>query len=504
MAIDASRIDAIVQRVLQQLEAETPAGGAPRAAARPAAPPAPALTRPASPRPPLPRPGTGTRSRGGPIFETPDEAAAAAHAAFLDLGDTPLAVREAMIEAIRRTVREHVKEISELAVRETGLGRVDDKIKKNLLVGNKTPGPEILVPSARSGDHGLMIEEWAPYGVILSVTPSTNPSETVINNGIGMLAGGNATIFAPHPSAREVSLRTVTLMEKAAREAGGPANVFVTIAQPSIEATQALMRHATVRLLVVTGGGGVVKEAMSVGKRAITAGPGNPPVVVDATADLERAARGIYSGASFDNNVVCTDEKEVVVVERVAAELVKLLVAQGAYLLKGAELEAVKKVVLAEDRGPRRRSVPNRELIGKDASVILDAARVSGPRNTRLLIAEVDVEHPFLWTELMMPVIGIGRAADVDVAIDLAREVEGGCFHTASMYSRNVEKLSRMARVIDCSIFVKNGPNYNGLGEGGEGYTSFTISSPTGEGMTTARSFTRFRRCSLIDGFRIV
>jgi acyl-CoA reductase-like NAD-dependent aldehyde dehydrogenase len=489
VAIDASRIDAIVERVLQRLAGE----GA-------LAPPAKAGVPP----PAAARPSAAARPRGGPVFESVDEAAAAAHAAFLDLGDTPLAVREAMIDAIRATVREHAAELAELAVRETGLGRVDDKVRKNLLVGNKTPGPEILVPSARSGDHGLMIEEQAPYGVILSVTPSTNPSETVINNGIGMLAGGNATVFAPHPGAREVSLRAVTLLEAAARAAGGPANVFVTVARPSIEATQALMRHPKVRLLVVTGGGGVVQEAMSVGKRAITAGPGNPPVVVDGTADLERAARGILAGASFDNNVVCTDEKEVVAVARVLPELMRLLADRGAYVLRGAEIDAVRRVVLAEDRGPRRRGVPNRELIGKDAGLLLEAAGVAGPKDARLLVAEVDDAHPFLWTELMMPVIGVCAMPDVDVAIDFAREVEGGCFHTASMYSRNVEKLSRMARVVDCSIFVKNGPNYNGLGEGGEGYTSFTIASPTGEGMTTARSFTRPRRCSLIDAFRIV
>jgi acyl-CoA reductase-like NAD-dependent aldehyde dehydrogenase len=438
------------------------------------------------------------------VFETVDDAGSAARRAFLDLSETTLETRRAMIAAVRRTVEEHVEEISRLAVSETGMGRVEDKIKKNLLVGRKTPGTEILAPDARSGDHGLTLEERAPYGVILSVTPSTNPSETVINNGIGMLAGGNATVFAPHPGAREVSLRMVELMDEAVRSVGGPPNCFCAVAEPSIEATQALMRHEKVRLLVVTGGGGVVKEAMSVGKRAITAGPGNPPVVVDTTADLDRAAHGIYHGASFDNNIICTDEKGVVAVERIAGDLMTRLVAHGAYELRGAELDAVRKTVFKEERGPRRKGVPNRELIGKNAGVILEAAGVSGPRDTRLLVAHVDDGHPFLWTELMMPVIGIGTAQDVDTAIDLAREVEGGCFHTASMYSRNVEKLSRMARVCDCSIFVKNGPNYSGLGEGGEGYTSFTIASPTGEGMTTARSFTRFRRCTLIDSFRIV
>jgi acyl-CoA reductase-like NAD-dependent aldehyde dehydrogenase len=518
MSIEPRRIDSLVARVLRRLEEEgaVPRTGGPPAedaspASRPsgtapsdAAFPGPRAAKVAS-SPRIVRPARAARvSAAGPVFETVDEAAHAARAAFLDLGETSLDTRDRMIEAVRQTIRDHVREISRDAVRETGLGRVDDKVQKNLLVANRTPGTEILRPEAASGDHGLMIEEHAPYGVILSVTPSTNPSETVINNGIGMLAGGNATIFAPHPGAASVTTRTVELLDAAVREAGGPPNVFCTIAEPSIEATQALMRHDLVRLLVVTGGGGVVKEAMSVGKRAITAGPGNPPVVVDTTADLDRAAHGIYTGASLDNNIICTDEKEVIAVDRIASELVARLQEQGARVLAGREIDAVRRAVLAEDRGEGRRAVVNRDFIGKDAGVILEAAGLDGPRDTRLLVAEVEAGHPFLWTELMMPVIGICRMPDVDTAIDFAREVEGGAFHTASMYSRNIEKLSRMARIIDCSIFVKNGPHYNGLGLGGEGYTSFTIASPTGEGMTTARSFTRFRRCSLIDSFRIV
>ena len=494
MGIDGGRIDAIVERVLLRLQEEgVVEGDAPTSQAAP-----PPAARVSSPGP------VAARASTGPVFDTVDEAAAAARAAFLDLNETPLETRNAMIAAVRRVVAESAEDLAQLAVRETGLGRVEDKIKKNHLVGSKTPGTEILTPSAGSGDHGLMIEERAPYGVILSVTPSTNPSETVINNGIGMLAGGNATVFAPHPGAREVSQETVVRLERAAREAGGPANVFTTIAEPSIEATQALMRHDQIRLLVVTGGGGVVKEAMSVGKRAITAGPGNPPVVVDTTADLDRAAAGIYHGASFDNNIICTDEKEVLVVDRVAEDLMDRMEGLGAYRLRDAELDAVRRVVLKEERGAGKKAAVNRDLIGKDAAVILEAAGLRSGVDTRLLIADVDDGHPFLWTELMMPVIGVCRVPDVDTGIDFAREVEGGCFHTASMYSRNVEKLSRMARVCDCSIFVKNGPHYAGLGVGGEGYTSFTIASPTGEGLTTARSFTRFRRCSLIDLFRIV
>ncbi len=498
MELDTGRIDSVVRRVMDRLEREgvvPPAGGASHAG--------PITPRPDSGARPATSRAAPVRS-GGPIFESVDEACAAARAAFLDLSECTLETRDAMIAAMRQTVEDHATELSELAVRETGLGRVEDKIRKNLLVGRKTPGTEDLAPVARSGDHGLTLEERAPYGVILAVTPCTNPTETIICNGIGMVAGGNTVVFASHPSAREVSKHVIRLLDAAMQGAGGPPNVFTAVHEPTIEATQAMMRHAQVRLLVVTGGGGVVKEAMSVGKRAISAGPGNPPVVVDGTADLDRAGRGIVAGASFDNNIICTDEKEVVAVDRIAPELIARMVAAGAYELNGAELDAVRRATLAEEHGPGRPAAVNRDLIGKDARVLLEAAGVSGPSDPRLLVAAVEPDHPFLWTEMMMPVIGVTRMPDVDAAIDFAREVEGGNRHTAGMYSRNIEKLSRMARVIDCSIFVKNGPHYSGLGAGGEGFASFTIASPTGEGMTSPRSFTRFRRCALIDSFRIV
>ncbi|HET9887147.1 MAG TPA: aldehyde dehydrogenase, partial [bacterium] len=386
MNLETARVESIVERVLERLGREGVAA---------------------------PRRSSGG-SPSGPVFDTVEEACAAAQRAFEDLSALSLKTRTRMIAALRNAVEEAAPELARLAVEETGLGRVEDKIRKNLLVGRKTPGPEILTPSAASGDHGLMLEERAPYGVILSVTPSTNPSETVINNGIGMLAGGNAAVFAPHPGARRVSIRAIELLEAAARSAGGPANVFTTIRTPSIEATQAMMRHEKVRLVVVTGGAGVVKEAMSVGKRAITAGPGNPPVVVDETADLEQAARGIYSGASLDNNIVCTDEKEVVAVERIAGELMKELERAGAYRLKAREIDLVRQVVFHEDRGPGRRSIVNKELIGKNAAVILAKAGITGPQDTRLLVAQVEAEHPFLWTEMMMPVIGVCAVQNVD------------------------------------------------------------------------------------------
>ena len=401
-------------------------------------------------------------------------------------------------------MRDNVKLLAELARGETGMGRVEDKIQKNLLVINQTPGIEDLEPHVYTGDHGLTLTEWAPYGVIGAAGPSTNPSETIINNGIGMMAGGNALVFAVHPSARGVCQATISLFNEAVVEAGGPENVISTVAEPTIESAQAMMRHPKTRLLVVTGGPGVVREAMASGKKVIAAGPGNPPVVVDETADLIAAGRDIVRGASLDNNIICTDEKEVFVVERAAAALKASMLKHGAYELNGPQIDQLRKLVLEKDNGPRKHSVVNRKWIGKDAAVILKEIGVSVGPEVRLILCDVTPEHPFVWSELLMPVMGLARVPSADEAMEWAVGAEHGFRHTASIYSKNVERLSKMARLMDCSIFVKNAPNYAGLGMGGEGPTSFTIASPTGEGMTTARSFTRKRRCVLVDYFRIV
>jgi acyl-CoA reductase-like NAD-dependent aldehyde dehydrogenase len=258
-----------------------------------------------------------------------------------------------------------------------------------------------------------------------------------------------------------------------------------------------------VRLVVVTGGGAVVKAAMASGKRAICAGPGNPPVVVDETAHIGKAGRDIVLGASTDNNIICTDEKEVLVVSSVADDLMRAMAASGAVVVSASQLPQLEKVIFTEQRGPRRPGVINRDLIGKNAGVILGRIGMNVPDSVRLAIVEVDEAHPLLWTEQMMPVLPVCRVPNADYAIDLAVQVEGGNRHTAVMHSTNIDSLSRMARECDCSIFVKNGRSQAGLGLDAEGYCSFTIASPTGEGLTGPRSFSRWRRCVMVDHFRI-
>ncbi len=439
------------------------------------------------------------------IFAGVDEAVTAAALAFRQLDLLPLTRRQDIIRHMRRAARDHAQVLAYEAWQETGMGRYEDKIEKNLLVADKTPGPEILQPLAWSGDRGLTLTELAPYGVIASITPSTNPTSTIINNAIGMIAAGNAVVFNVHPMAKMVSAHVVAVLNQAIRQAGGPSNLITCTAEPTIESAQELMRHPGVRLVVVTGGGAVVQEAMRSGKKAICAGPGNPPVIVDETANIEQAARDIVKGASFDNNIICTDEKEIIVVDSVANQLKAALQARGIVELTSWQLRRLLKVILDEDRGPGKHSVVNKIWVGKNAGHILKEIGVDAGDELRLILAEVDdPRHQLVWTEQLMPVIPLIRVGSADEAIDLAIEAEHGYRHTAVMHSKHLDNLSRMAREFGGSIFVKNGPNLAGLGFGGEGFTSFSIATPTGEGMTTARDFTRVRRCTLVDSFRIV
>ncbi|MBD3334702.1 MAG: aldehyde dehydrogenase family protein, partial [Candidatus Eisenbacteria bacterium] len=436
----------------------------------------------------------------------PDVATAVTQAweAHRQLQEMSLDQRKKVIAGMRRAAHAANEELSRIAVEETGLGRVDDKLRKNALVTDKTPGVEILDPCIASGDRGLALEELAPWGVIGAITPSTNPSETIICNGIGMVAGGNAGVFGPHPAAQKVSHAAVDALNRGAAEAGGPETILNSFLEPTIEKAQELMRHPRIPLLVVTGGPGVVQEAMRHGKRVIAAGPGNPPAVVDETADVERAAADVLAGASLDNNIVCSDEKEAIVVGSVMDRFKQVMEREGAYEIHGHQIRRLEEIVLERPVPGPEVSKIRTEWVGKDAAKYLEALGVTPSKPPRLVICEVDADHPFVWTELLMPILPVVRVRDVEAAMDLAVRAERGLRHTATFHSRNIESLSTLARRINTSIFVKNGPAFAGLGLGGEGYTSFTIAGPTGEGLTMARHFCRFRRCTLVDAFRIV
>ncbi|MFH1453790.1 MAG: aldehyde dehydrogenase family protein [Armatimonadota bacterium] len=437
-------------------------------------------------------------------FETVDQAVENAALAFRKFQKISLETRKKIIENMRKASRDNAVMLAETAVRETGLGRLEDKINKNLLCADKTPGVEDLESKAFSGDKGLTLTEMAPYGVIGAITPTTNPAATVINNSISMVAAGNAVVYNHHPGARKTSIKTLQILNDAIKEAGGPENLLTCVFNPTIESSQALMKHKGIRLLVVTGGPAVVKQAMGSGKKTIAAGPGNPPVVVDETADIGKAVKDIINGASFDNNIGCIAEKEVFVVEKVAEDLIRNFKNQGQYELSGKELDKVMDIIFQDKGAGCAHPVMNKNFVGKPASYIAKSAGISVPADTRLLFCVVEKDHPLVLAEQLMPVLPVVRVPDVKKAIDWAVEVEHGGRHTAVMHSKNIENLHMMACKVDASIFVKNAPSYAGLGFGGEGYTTMTIASPTGEGLTSAKTFSRLRRCTLADYFRIV
>ena len=432
------------------------------------------------------------------VFGDVNAAVTAAEKSFHELQRTSLETRNKMIEAMRKAIMAAVRELSEAAVKETGLGRVEDKVKKNTNAALQSPGLEDIRPVAWTGDHGLTLTDYAPYGVIGSITPTTNPTETIICNAIGMIAAGNSVVFNTHPGAKKISARTVSLLNDAMVSAGGPRNLLCCVGEPTIESAGELMKHPKIALLVVTGGPAVVKAAMFSGKKAICAGPGNPPAVVDRTANLKLAARNIYNGASLDNNIVCIVEKEIIVEAVVADELKSLLRQEGAYLLSDSDVAKLEKLVVEGHN-------VNKKFVGKDAAVIAREAGIKVDAACRLLFCEVSsAAHPFVQAELLMPLIPLLRVPTFEEAVATAVAVEHGFRHTATIHSSNIDHLSVMAHAMNCSIFVKNGPSYAGLGIGGEGFTSYTIASPTGEGLTTARHFVRARRCTVTDHFRII
>ncbi len=438
------------------------------------------------------------------LFHEMDSAVEAARQAQIELVSCGLDKRHEIIASMRSAALENAALLAEKAAGETSMGNIGDKTIKNELAAEKTPGVEDVQPGVFTDEHGLTLVERAPHGVIGAIIPSTNPTATVICNSIGMIAAGNAVVFNPHPSARECSSLAVSLLAKAVVRAGGPENIITSIANPTIETASAMMKHPGIALMVVTGGPGVVKAAMRSDKKVIAAGPGNPPCVVDESADIEKAGADIVKGAGFDHNIICICEKEVIVVESVADSLKESMKAGGAYELSPEEIKKVTDLTISKPGGPGVEGLANKKYVGKSPQLIASHIGVYVPENTRILLCEVPVHHPLLWTEQLMPVLPLVRVKNVDAAIKLAFDLEHGYRHTAIMHSRNIDKLSDMARVMNCSLFIKNGPSYAGLGKGGAGFTSFTIASPTGEGLTRAHTFTRERRCTLVDRFRIV
>jgi len=439
------------------------------------------------------------------VFATAEEACAAAQESFLQLKEQGIAARRKIEEIVKALAEKNAEAWGKIEFEETKIGRLDHKIAKLGLI-KLVPGVDWIRPDARSGDHGITLEEYTPFGVVGAITPSTHSIPTLSGNIVNICAAGNSVVFNAHPSAARCAAIAVRTYNEAIYRETGIENAVCIIEKPTLDSFNALCKNEHTRLLLVTGGPMVVKAAMQTGKRAICAGPGNPPVFVDDTCCTTRAAKAIISGAAFDNNLLCIGEKQVFVLEQVADRLMQKMSENGAVKLNPAQLENLTKAAFTFKEGQGggcAHASTNKDFIGKDPSVLAQAAGINLPAGTQLLFGETDAQHPFVQEEQMMPMIPIVRVKSVEEGIQRSLQSEHNYKHTAIIHSHDVENITAMARALDTTLFVKNGPSPAGLGLGGEGYLSFSIATPTGEGITNPRTFTRVRRCVMVDNLRI-
>lgn len=405
--------------------------------------------------------------------------------------------REEIIEEIRKVTLRNKEVLAKMILEETNMGRYEDKVLKHELVAKYTPGTEDLCTTAWSGDKGLTVVQMSPYGVIGAITPSTNPTETVICNSIGMIASGNAVVFNGHPGAKKCVMFAVDMINRAIISCGGPKNLVTCVKNPTMKSLDTIIKHPAIKLLCGTGGPGMVKTLLSSGKKSIGAGAGNPPVIVDDSADIGKSGKSIIEGCSFDNNLPCIAEKEVFVFENVADKLIESMIENNAIIINKDQVSRLVNLVLQKNEQTSKYTI-NKKWVGKDAKLFLDEIDVESSSDVRCIICEVDANHPFVMTELMMPILPIVKVKNIDEAIKYAKIAEQNRKHSAYIYSKNIENLNRFEREIDTTIFVKNAKSFAGVGYNAEGFTTFTIAGCTGEGITSARNFTRQRRCVFV------
>ncbi len=448
--------------------------------------------------------GKAAPSSGSGVFDDVDAAVSAAVAAQHEFEARGLDDRRKAVACVRKICLEQAEQLGHEELEETKIGRLAAKIEKLKVIADRIPGVEFLKTDAFSGENGITLQEYAPFGVIGVITPVTHSLPTLACNAINMLASGNGLVINPHPSGAKIACKGVQLFNRAIHAAIGIDNLLTIIEKPTLESAQAIFDHKDVRMLCVTGGPAVGRAALRSPKRAIVAGPGNPPVVVDETADLDNAARSIVIGAAYDNNLLCIGEKEVFAVASIFDELMTAMTRHKAVRIDAAQVAALTKAAFVKGPDEKHPLVVNKDLLGQDAAVLAERIGLKVPADTELLFGETDESNPFVPEEQMMPFVPFVRVPDVDTAIALAKKYEHGFKHTSIIHSRNVETITRMGREMDTTLYIQNGPSTAGLGSGGEGYLSFSIATPTGEGVTTPLTFTRQRRSTTVKALRVL
>lgn len=427
-----------------------------------------------------------------------EEAVSASREAFLAYSKLTLNKRREIITAVKEQMILLVDKMASMEMAETRMGNAQDKCTKLLLSIQKTPGVEDLVTDVLTGDDGMTLYEYSAYGIVCAVQPGTNPCATLICNSIGMLAAGNSVIHIPHPRCVRASDFAASRINEIVYDVSGINNLVITFPESSMLLAEGIMNHPDVALVVATGGGKMLTNALGSAKRVIGAGEANPVVIVDETADIKKAAKDIVDGAAFDHNIMCISEKSIVVVSEIADRFIEELKQQGVYYVSDeAEMISLVKTVLTSN------VTMNRAMEGKSANKILEAAKIPCEREIRLIVVDTVKTHPFVTLEMLMPLVPLVRVRDFEKALEAALFIEQGLRHTAMIHSQSIDRVNKAAHIMQTSLFVKNGSSLAGIGVNGEGNTSFSIANITGEGLTTARHFARRRRCTLTNGFSI-
>jgi acyl-CoA reductase-like NAD-dependent aldehyde dehydrogenase len=379
---------------------------------------------------------------------------------FMELGQPEV---DRIVAAMARAGAADARRLAEIAVEETGIGNVEDKVVKNCFGTQVVHDYMSGLPSVGIiGDEDGILVVAEPFGVIVAVTPTTNPTSTTMFKSLIALKGRNVVVFAFHPRAQKCSVAAAEVMRSAAVSAGAPPNCVQWVTEPSVEATGALMKHPDVAMVIATGGSSMVKAAYSSGHPALGVGPGNAPVYVERTADLEMAVRDIIVSKTFDNGTICSSDQTVIFDDpMVAGRALELFAAQGAHIASRDEKVKLEAVMFDKERG-----VPSAAVVGKSPVTIAELAGFSVPVSTRLILVPLTTTGAEDWMshEKLSPVLGWFVARDRQEAIAAAtgQLVFCGAGHSAVIFSEDEQAAHEFALRVPASRVLWNQPSVHG------------------------------------------
>lgn len=389
------------------------------------------------------------------------DAVEAAHRAFGVVAAFGQEKIDRVCEAMAKRALAESASLGRLAHEETGFGKAEDKREKNRFaaedVWNFFRGLKTVGVISRNES---VVEIASPRGVVAAIIPSTNPTSTAIFKILIAIKSRNTIVLSPHPSAARCIAETARVMKEAGVAEGLPDEAIRCIRNPTIEGTEALMRHPKTAVILATGGIGLVRAAYSSGKPAFGVGPGNVPVFIERTADPAKAAADILTGTCFDNGTICASEQSVVVDAPLEAAVREQFQRQGGHFLSTADAEAVAKILLTPER------TLNAAIVGKSAAFIADLAGISIPEGTRCLIADCGgVGRDFPWSiEKLSPTLAFFVADGIEQAANRCEEILrfGGMGHTAGMHTRSRDAAIRYGMQMPASRVVINSPTTHG------------------------------------------